>query len=170
MIVLQTERLQLRLLTEADADFMYALMNTDGWKQFIGDRGIRNAEDALHYMQKIYLPSYTTHGFGFYAVEVSGVNAPIGLCGLIKRAELEDTDIGFAFLPEHSGKGYATESAKAVLKFAKEVLKLKSIVAITTPDNVSSLNVLRKIGLSVQKTISYMGEELLLVSESEQLN
>ncbi len=166
-LIMQTERLQLRLLTEADADFMYVLMNTEGWKQFIGDRGIRNAEDALMYMHKAYLPSYTSHGFGFYAVELAGGSSPIGLCGLIKRAELEDTDIGFAFLPEHAGKGYATESALAVLKFAKEELKLKSIVAITTPDNVLSLNVLRKIGLTEQKTISYMGEELLQISESE---
>jgi hypothetical protein len=71
MIVLQTERLQLRLLNEADADFMFVLMNTEGWKQFIGDRGIRNAEDALMYMHKAYLPSYTSHGFGFYAVELA---------------------------------------------------------------------------------------------------
>ncbi len=170
MIVLKTERLQLRLLTEADADFMFMLMNTEGWKQFIGDRGIRNAEDALQYMQKVYLPSYTTHGFGFYAVELLGESTPIGLCGLIKRAELEDTDIGFAFLPEYAGKGYATESAVAVLQFAKEELKLKSIVAITAPDNVLSLNVLRKIGLTVQQTISYMGEELLLISEPGQLS
>ncbi|MGL5891502.1 MAG: GNAT family N-acetyltransferase, partial [Bacteroidia bacterium] len=162
MIVLQTARLQLRQLTEADAEFMYVLMNTDGWKQFIGDRGIRNAEDALLYMHKAYLPSYTANGFGFYAVELLGGTEPVGLCGLIKRADLEDTDIGFAFLPEHAGKGYATESARAVLKFAKEELKLKNIVAITTPDNVLSLSVLRKIGLTAQKTIDYLGEELLL--------
>lgn len=165
--VLTTDRLQLRQLLEDDASFMFELMNTDGWKQFIGDRGIRSADDALAYLHKVYLPSYEKHGFGFYAVELLHTVQPIGLCGLIKRAELEDTDIGFAFMPAHCGKGYATEAATAVLAYAKQELRLKKIVAITTPDNAASLGVLTKIGLTQQQTIRYMDEDLLLSCEPQ---
>jgi RimJ/RimL family protein N-acetyltransferase len=51
-------------------------------------------------------------------------NIPVGMCGLIKRKTLDDVDIGFALLPEYEGNGFATEAAVAVMKYAKETLKL----------------------------------------------
>ncbi|MFN8714508.1 MAG: GNAT family N-acetyltransferase [Bacteroidota bacterium] len=164
MIVLKTERLQLRLLTEADAPFMHRLMNCEGWLQYIGNRNIYTIDDALAYLRVVYIAPYAKHGFGFYAVCLEGSNEPVGTCGLIKREVLDDVDIGFAFLPEHSGKGYATEAATGVMKLASS-MGITNVVAITTPDNAASIAVLQKIGLAKQKTIELNGEMLLLHSQ-----
>ncbi|MFG0216893.1 GNAT family N-acetyltransferase [Brevibacillus porteri] len=144
--VLETDRLILRWQTAEDADFVLKLMNEPSWIRFIGDRGLRTTEDARNYILNGAVAMYVSHGFGLYLAELKEGNVPIGLCGLIKRDSLEDVDIGFAFLPAYWGKGYAYEAASAVLAHGKEV-GLKRIVAITNPDNASSANLLKKIGL-----------------------
>ncbi len=78
---------------------------------------------------------------------------PIGICGLIKRAGLDDVDIGFAFLPDFRAKGYAYEAAAAVMAYGKNVLGLKRIVAITSADNHASGKLLEKLGLPFERMI-----------------
>jgi RimJ/RimL family protein N-acetyltransferase len=72
------------------------------------------------------------------------------MCGLIKRESLRDVDIGYALLPEFWSKGYASEAATAVLDYGRQVLKLNRIVAIVTPDNESSIKLLKRIGLKFE--------------------
>jgi RimJ/RimL family protein N-acetyltransferase len=88
----------------------------------------------------------------------------IGICGLVKRETLPDADVGFAFLPQYRSKGYATESAAAVLAHARQSLRLDRIVAITSLDNHASVAVLEKIGLVFERTVrlSADGPELKL--------
>ncbi len=161
---LETDRLLLRQYVLSDAPFIYKLMNSEGWLKNIGDRGIKNIEDAEAYMQKNYLSSYEKHGFGPYLVSLKD-GTPIGSSGLYKRNNLEHPDVGFAFLSEFGNKGYAFESTKAVMKYAAEKLKLQTIVGITLPENISSVKLLKKLGLSEIGTYKYEdGEELLLFS------
>ncbi|MBQ0787367.1 MAG: GNAT family N-acetyltransferase, partial [Oceanihabitans sp.] len=89
-------------------------------------------------------------------------------CGLIKRDTLEHVDIGFAMLPENEGKGYGYESSVAVLKLAKEVFKLQTIVAITLPTNAPSIKLIEKLGLTYQKRVKPFDtdEELLLFAKT----
>ncbi|MCA6364970.1 MAG: GNAT family N-acetyltransferase [Bacteroidetes bacterium] len=161
MYLLHTTRLHMRELTEADAPFMYRMMNSEGWLQFIGDRHIRTHDDAAAYLRNVYIPHYATHSFGFYVVSLIDNDEPLGLCGLIKRDGLEDVDIGFAFLPEYQGKGYALEAAKEVMNFAA-TKGISNVVAITTPDNEKSVALLRKIGFTQQTAIVMNDESLLL--------
>ena len=93
------------------------------------------------------------HGVGLYLTALKEGGAPIGLCGLIKRETLEDIDIGFAFLPEFWGRGYAVEAAAAVLAHGRDDLGLRRIVAITAQDNQSSIRLLEKIGLTFERLI-----------------
>ncbi|PHR12280.1 MAG: RimJ/RimL family protein N-acetyltransferase [Aequorivita sp.] len=163
--MIQTERLELREYTLDDAPFIYKLMNSEGWLKHIGDRNIKTLEDAENYMQKNYLSSYKKHGFGPYLVSLKEDGTALGTAGLYKRDNLEHPDIGFAFLAEYSGKGYAFEAAKAVMKFASETLRLKTIVGITLQANLSSIKLLKKLGLLEVGTYTYEdGEELLLFS------
>ena len=90
---------------------------------------------------------YSRLGFGLYLVALNGGGPPIGICGLIKRDSLEDVDIGFAFLPEYWGRGYAYEAASAVMAYGGNALRLKRIVAVTSVDNDSSARLLEKLGL-----------------------
>lgn len=96
---------------------------------------------------------YAGLGFGLYLTELKEGGIPIGICGLIKRDSLEDVDIGFAFLPGFRGKGYAYESASAVMAYGRKVLGLNRIVAITTPDNHGSARLLEKLGMHFERTI-----------------
>ncbi|OAD92797.1 GCN5 family acetyltransferase [Aequorivita soesokkakensis] len=163
--MIQTERLELREYTLKDAPFIFKLMNSDGWLKNIGDRNIKTIEDAEAYMQKNYLSSYEKHGFGPYLVSLKEEGTPIGSSGLYKRDNLDFPDVGFAFLPEFGNKGYAFESAQAVMKYASEKLKLQTVVGITLPENTSSVKLLKKLGLSEIGTYKYEdGEELLLFS------
>jgi [ribosomal protein S5]-alanine N-acetyltransferase len=151
--VVQTERLNLRKLTTDDAEFILRLLNEPSFIRYIGDKGVRNLDDARHYILTGPVASYEQHGFGLYIVELKVLQLPIGICGLLKRAELPDPDIGFAFLPQYWSKGYAVESAQGIVKDARTNLGITRILAITSPDNEASARVLGKIGLKFERLI-----------------
>ena len=153
-IVAETERLRIRWLVEDDCEFILRLYNTDGFLRFIGDRNIRSTNDARKFIRDGPVKMYTDLGIGLYAVELkTDHQCLLGICGLIKRDSLDDIDLGYAFLPEFAGVGYAIESARAVLQHARTGLHLKRLVAITSPDNVNSINLLKKLGLTFEKNI-----------------
>ncbi len=156
MNVIRTERLILRYIELSDADFIVQLLNDAAFLRFIGDKGVRNADDARAYISKGPLNSYARHGFGLYAVCLPD-GTPVGICGLVKREGLADADVGFAFLPAHRRQGYAVESASAVLAHAGQVLRLPRVVAITSTDNLGSIAVLKRIGLEFERTIALDG-------------
>ena len=158
MFTLTTARLVLRKFDTSDAEFVLRLLNEPSFIQFIGDKGVRNLNDAGQYILNGPIASYDKHGFGLYLVTLKSGNAPIGMCGLLKRESLQDVDIGFAFLPEFWNKGYALEAAAAVMIYAKDVLKLPRIVAITNKDNHASAKLLNKIGLRFDRFISLAGD------------
>jgi RimJ/RimL family protein N-acetyltransferase len=148
--VVETERLRLRRLVPDDAAFVLELLNEPSFLRFVGDRGARTLDDARAYLLRGPLAHYDRHGFGLYLVLRKDDGLPLGICGLVKRDVLPDVDVGFAFLPRFWSKGYALESAAAVLAYARSVLGLKRVVAVTTPDNQASIRVLEKLGLSFE--------------------
>ncbi|MEI2317325.1 MULTISPECIES: GNAT family N-acetyltransferase [Bacillus cereus group] len=162
MIVLETERLVLRWFDIKDAPFILELVNDPAWIQFIGDKRIKNLEDAKKYILNGPVDMYNKMGFGLYLVERKEDLTPLGMCGLIKRDTLEDVDIGFAFLEKFRSKGYGFESASAVIDYGVQKLGLKRIVAITTIDNINSGKLLEKVGLQFEEIISDSGEDLKL--------
>ncbi|WP_226604049.1 GNAT family N-acetyltransferase [Bacillus cereus] len=162
MIVLKTERLNLRWLDIKDAPFILDLVNDPAWIQFIGDKGVRNLEDAKNYIVNGPIDMYNKLGFGLYLVERKEDLTPLGMCGLIKRDSLEDVDIGFAFLETFRSKGYGYESASAIIEYGVQKLGMKRIVAITSIDNIASGKLLEKVGLRLEKIISDSGEDLKL--------
>jgi ribosomal-protein-alanine N-acetyltransferase len=159
MKVIETERLILRRIKVADAAFILDLLNQPSFLRFIGDRGVRSLADAEKYIRLGPLDSYARLGFGLYRVELKDGRAPAGICGLIKRETLEDVDIGFAFLPQFWSKGYAFESASAVMAYAREVLKLKRVLAIVAPDNEASIKLIEKLGMKFERPITWPGDD-----------
>lgn len=158
MIIAETERLLLRELTVADAPFIFELVNEPAWIEFIGDKGVRSIVDAEKYIINGPRKSYSTNGFGLWLVQLKELNIPIGMCGLIKREALEHVDIGFAFLAVHNGKGYGFEAATAALDYAQNKIGLKHILAITNQDNVRSIRLLEKLGLTFERLITMPGD------------
>ena len=116
MTVLETERLILRRFNVDDADFTLKLVNEPSFLRYIGDKKVRNPEDARQYILNGPVASYERNQFGLNLVELREAHTAIGMCGLLKREELSSPDIGFAFLPEFWNKGFAFEAATAVLR------------------------------------------------------
>ena len=164
MTVLETERLLLREFTVDDAEFILTLLNEPSFLRYIGDKKVRNLDDARQYILNGPVASYERHGFGLNCVELRESHTPIGMCGLLKRDELPDPDIGFALLPDFWNKGFAFEAAEAVLKDALERLQIQRILAITSLDNDASINLLQRLGFSFEKVtrLSADGEQVRL--------
>ena len=149
MLILETERLRLRWFrpTDADADFLRALLNDPGWLANIGERNVRTRRQAKTWIATRHTAIYGRLGFGFWAVERKSDGALMGMCGLIKRDTLMEVDVGYALMPEFRGQGYAREAAAACVRYAQEVLGLPEVWGITGPDNAPSAGVLQQIGL-----------------------
>jgi RimJ/RimL family protein N-acetyltransferase len=164
--ILETDRLILRQFTTEDAPFMLRILNEPSWLEFIGDRNVHTLEEAELYLVNGSLKSYGEHGFGFYMVMLKSNSICIGITGLAKRPYLKVPDIGFAFLPEYTGMGYALEASKAMLHYALETLGIREIEAFTSKDNVKSIQLLRKLGFHFEKIIVPESQELFLFSTS----
>jgi len=160
MKILETKRLCLRQASSDDAKFILELLNDPAFIQNIGDRGLRTLEDVRNYISNRLIASYKDYGFGMYLVVLKDTGEVVGLCGLVKRDGLDDVDIGYAFLPRHWSKGYATETALAIKEYAKDAIGLKRLVAITDPLNQGSIRVLEKIGLKFEKMIRLSEDDI----------
>lgn len=156
-VVLKTDRLVLREVEAADAPFVLELLNSPGFLENIGDRGVRSVDEARDYIEERMLASYREHGFGMWVAVRKSDGAAVGLAGLVKREGLDTPDVGYAFLSKAWGQGFAQEAAAAVLRHAMEMLGIPKLAAITTLENFASMAVLRKIGFTYQGTIQLPG-------------
>jgi len=150
---MRTGRLLLCPLVAADAPFMLRLLNEPSWLQNIGDRGVRTAEDAMNYIEQGPIAMYTRYGLGLYQLRLLEGDEPIGVCGLLKRAALDDVDLGFALLPQYWGQGYAREAATAVLRHGREALGIRRIVGISLRGNIRSRRLLEALGFQLERPI-----------------
>ena len=146
MMVVQGERLALRHLTLADADWICALLNDPDFLRHIGDRQVRTREDAERYLATGPLASYAAHGFGLNAATLGPGGPPIGIAGVLRRDTLPDPDLGYALLPGYRGHGMASEAAGLALAHGHEVLGLPRILAIVSPANTASRRILARLG------------------------
>jgi len=153
-----TQRLSLHILREDDADFMKSLVNSEGWLQFIGDRNVHSLDDAREYIGRIQ----KTPDFTYWVVRLRETNTPIGIISFLKRTYLEHFDIGFAFLPEFNGRGYAYEAANEVLSIVRKEPRFPHVIATTLPNNVSSIKLLKKLGFQFANEIEVGSERVHL--------
>lgn len=160
----ETERLILKPTSEKDAEFVYQILNTPKWIQYIGERNVKTIELAKEYIKNKMTPQLERLGYSNYTMIRKLDNVKIGSCGLYDRDGLKGIDIGFALLPEYENKGYAFEAADKLKNIAFNEFDISEISAITTKDNISSQKLLEKLGLKLIGTTKVPGdeEELLL--------
>ncbi|WP_319531735.1 GNAT family N-acetyltransferase [uncultured Cohaesibacter sp.] len=152
MIIARTNRLILRRIKVCDAGVLLRLLNDPSYLDAIGDREVRTLEEAKDYCVTILQRFYLEHGYGLYVVECAQTesNGPqagavIGLCGLVKREELDAPDLGYAYLPAYWGRGYGEEAARAVMFHARRELGLAKIFGIVRARNIASIGLLEKL-------------------------
>jgi len=158
--LIDTPRLRLTELSEDDAGFVLALLNTEGFLRHIGDRGVRSLDDARRYLREGPLASYAEHGHGLWKVTLKADGAAVGMSGLVRRESLPRPDLGYAFLPGYAGQGLASEAGAAVLAHAFGVLRLPQVLAIVSPGNEASVRVLEKLGMREWGLREFDGEPL----------
>lgn len=146
--MIDTERLHIRLPQQGDAPHIYDLMNSDGWIEHIGDRGIKELSDAERYIEHNLLGMYQEYGICLYALVLRDSGVFVGLCGLLQRSFLDAPDLGFAILPQHYRNGYTEEAAKGVMLYGHNTLGYQSLYAYTSLENEGSQQLLTKIGFS----------------------
>jgi len=155
-ITLTTDRLMLQPLTEHDSKFILALVNTEGWLKFIGNRNVNNEEEAVAYIQKILANTTTI----YWTVRHTRTHEPLGVVTLIQRDYLDHPDIGFAFLPMAWGNGYAFEAVQAVMSHLSRHKITPQIFAVILPTNQSSIKLITKLGLQFDREIKVDNEIL----------
>jgi RimJ/RimL family protein N-acetyltransferase len=153
-----TERLHLDILAPEDHDFIQQLVNSKGWLHFIGNRKVHSKEDAINYVNKL-MHAPDIH---YWVVRQKENDEPVGVVTFMKRPYLEHFDIGFAFLPQYNGKGYAYEAASEVLAMVRAQPEYSVVFATTLPHNESSIKLITKLGMQYEKEIEAEGELLLL--------
>ncbi|WP_454059783.1 GNAT family N-acetyltransferase [Elizabethkingia ursingii] len=159
----ETERLIIKPITLDDAAFLLDLYNRPKFIQYIGDKNLRSIDDAQTYIQNRFLPQLERSGFGNYTITLKENNETIGAVGIFERDGLPIMDIGYSFLEEYEGKGYAYEAAIKVKKIGMTDFGLEKLSAITSKENVASQKLLGKLGLAYVKDISLPNEDEVLM-------
>ena len=141
-------------MTLDDAPFYLEMLNDPDFVRFIGDRGVRSLEAARAAIHDRVISRYEVDGFNMFLVEAREHNNAVGMAGLIKRDFLPLVDVGYSFLPEARGQGFATEAASACVTLARNSFGCSQLAAITNPDNAASERVLYKLGFRLAGTVS----------------
>lgn len=145
-VVCETERLVIRQFELSDAEFIIRLLNEESFVRYIADKNVRTQEEAIHYLKHGPMASYDKNGFGLNLVSLKNDLTPIGMCGVLKRDELEYPDLG-----------YASEAAKKTLTVTMDTYLLDTVNAVTLLENVRSNKLLKKVGFSFQKRVELYG-------------
>ena len=148
LIELETERLKLRAWQESDLQ-PFAELNADKdvMLYFPSVLTREQSDNLADKFQHLILD----HGWGFWAVELKATGQFIGFTGLNTQPEQfifsPCVEIGWRFAKPYWHQGYATEAAKACLKFAFETLQLKEVVSFTAVHNTASEHVMQRLGM-----------------------
>lgn len=157
--IMDTSRLRLRPVTTADTELMLAVWNDPAFIHNVMDRGIRTSGQARDAIECGAQKLFADYGYGPYCMSLKSDKSMIGICGLFKRENLDDPDIGFAVLPDYCGKGFAGEAADAVVNYARDKLGLGVLTAIVSPSNAPSIALIEKLGLKFERMVTMPGDD-----------
>jgi len=146
--VLNTERLTLRPVRHEDTPAFEAFYS-DPEVMAIRKYGVLDAAAARDQIQRM-LGHWAAHGFGMWFVEENANGYFVGECGLRWLEDGSDVELSYGLYPGFRGRGFATEAARAALRFAVDGLGFERVVALSRGDNVKSHHVLEKLGMVLE--------------------
>jgi ribosomal-protein-alanine N-acetyltransferase len=143
--MLKTERLILRPMTKDDVEDVFTMRRDDEIMRFIREPVVsrKEAEDWINMISS----RWTKNGIGFCGIIEKTSGKFAGWCGLWQLKENQEIEVGYAIVKDFWRKGFASEAAKAILKYAFDELNLEKIVAVARPENAGSRGVMEKIGM-----------------------
>ena len=155
---LETDRLRLRHFTPQDLQIMYVL-GTDPDVIKYADTPCKDLEEAWQRLEQGPLADYKKYGYGRFAVEYKETGRVIGFCGIKYLPEIDLPEVGYRYLKEYWGKGIGTEAAQVCVDFARTDLKIEKLIALIIPENIASIRVAEKLGMTKGPLIHIYGED-----------
>lgn len=152
--LIETERLMLRIFEADDLDTAFVLFNDDDVQKYLSPANRRTREQLKITLEKLAL-RWKERGFGIWCVCEKDDKKMIGYSGFQYLDNTPQVEILFGFLKDSWGKGFATEAAKACLRFGFEEAQWSKVYAATHPENLASRCVLEKIGMAFDKKLAY---------------
>ena len=156
--IIETKRTILRRFTLDDADAVYELNSNPEVQKYTGDELVDSLERAKEIITNVSFKDYNTYGYGRWAVVHKKDDKVIGFAGLKYLPEIDETDIGYRFLPEYWGRGLATEVSIPTIDYGFETLQLDRIIGIAMKENIASWKIIEKLGMTFYKTDEYLGD------------
>ena len=167
-ILIQTDRLSLRPITQDDADDLMDLFSDPVAMAYFPN--IKSRQETMVWIDSV-LNRYQTDGYGFYACILKDSGLFIGYSGPLLQRNVDGRDeieIGYGLIRKYWHHGYATEAAKACMDYAFDHLGAKRIISLIRPENQASVRVAQRNNLTVEKNVSRFGyNHLVYVSESK---
>lgn len=157
---LETPRLRLRLFTHDDLQIMFKL-NTDPDVTKYADTPAKDMEEVRQRLEQGPLSDYKKYGYGRFAVELKETGNVIGFCGIKYLPEIDLPEVGFRYLKEYWGRGIGTEAANVCVDFARDDLKIEKLIALIIPENIASIRVAEKLGMTKGPLIHIYDEDAL---------
>ena len=154
-ILVSTARLHAREMRMDDCDQLFNLDSNPDVQKYTGQEPVKNKEQVIQTLKNRVFADYENHGYGRWSIFRKEDDAFIGWAGLKYLPEFKETDLGYRFLPEFWGKGYATEISEAIVEYGFNKLGLKRIIAVAMPENKASIRVIQKLGMKFYKQAPY---------------
>lgn len=152
--LIETERLLLREITLDDTEEMFQLYSNPDVLKYTGESPVVSMEEMELAIQ-IRINNYKKYGYGRWATFLKDEMQFIGWAGLAYLPEFDEIDLGYRFLPNYWGMGFATEASQAILTYGFDKLELKRIIAIAMKENKASIKVMGKVGMEFDKFAPY---------------
>ncbi len=144
---LRTERLELRRFAGADLGPLLTAFGDPEVMRYVGAERRPLTGNAVQVLMRTADGHWADHGFGLLAIVERASGRVVGEAGLQFLEAGPDVEIGYTLSHAAWGRGYATEAARAVLRWAFAGLRLERVVAVADPANAASLHVLDKLGM-----------------------
>lgn len=142
---LQTLRLRLQPCRLEDIERIHTLWTEDHVRRFLFDDRLISLAEARSFIEAS-LANFERYDYGLWLILARDSNQLIGFAGLL-RGEEDAPNLIYGIHPDFAGKGYATETAGRVLRYALESLGLPKVKADVDEPNVESVRVLEKLNM-----------------------
>ncbi|WP_018923127.1 GNAT family N-acetyltransferase [Salsuginibacillus kocurii] len=163
MIILETKRMQLREMTEQDVDLLMEIFSDPVTMRYYPSTKTRaEAERWIRWNQR----NYKETGAGLWICEHKETGTFLGQCGIVPQRvdEVIESEIGYLFVRKQWGQGFATEAAEAVKQQGFQIMGIKRFISIILTENIPSIKVAERIGMSFEKKHIRKGRDMFIYS------
>ena len=158
---IETERLTLRPMREADATALFEISQEPEVVRFVGDRHVPTLQETWR-MVAAWIGHWALRGYGQWAIEERASGRFIGRAGIINPADWPGPEVGYLLGRPWWGRGYATEAARAAMDWGFHEIGFTDLISLIDPLNHASIAVATRLGETLRGETEIMGHHVLV--------